>query len=957
MRFRTLVSLLVLAPAATACLDERNAPLSPTTESAASIVRTDTERCAMSASDAEVRAELEALLAEVGKLEASGALNAGQARALTNHLRNALADLERGQHCPARAQLEAFRRQLESFVRSRALEAAQARPLIRTVNDLLNDRVELRVDGAAAPVAPSIAGLGGGAPRPLARFVNADGRAADFVENELYLMTDDGAALQSFLGRWNGSVLATLDFRSVGVSGTPPVHLVRVDASRASTNGLAERWARSAGLSGENVVSSEAALRLLAAALEETVERGLTVGVNFLLESADFAERTTTDAASAVSGAGYTPNAFAWPYMSRGSAQDIGTAEAWRVLDAMGRFTNRVHIGVADGGFRPNADFPAARRIVPTGGLRIPNPDPGNCGSSGPPTPTCVWHGTHVVMAGMARADNAFGAAGPASPVADLVMLQSPSADFFAVMDYILTSVPSALSTGPRIINISASTSLPTELCLLAIVGLPVCEALHAVAAGFRAAGILVVAAAGNQGRDVDETKRFGIWPFEFTEEAELTIPCELTTVLCVGGLDWDATRKHPNSNWGSNTGSPNTVRMFGPFDVWSVADAVAADEASAAPDARAGLISGTSFATPYVAGVAALVWAANPALGAGGVESILLSTAHTASGDRRVPRWVNALAAVQRAVGGDTPPWIRIVGPADGSRHPRGRVMVELAADVEDLEGDAITVRWESSQDGFLGTGAILRRNDLSFGAHRITATATARGLSASDAIDIDIFNEPPTVEIVAPSLFDPFCVGQPVAFSANVTDLNNPPSFTLPDGSISWHIGTGGPAFATGREATRAFDAPGDYRFEVRAVDDGGLSALRWSRLIIRDCAGLPPTALILEPDRDIPLNDPAGVFDGFDAASGLWYKDVRLRGSASDPEDGALTGASLVWSREVTSGTWSTLGTGGDLTVRLFSESCFGQEHTIRLVATDSDGNPSAPALRRITIWTLC
>ena len=59
--------------------------------------------------------------------------------------------------------------------------------------------------------------------------------------------------------------------------------------------------------------------------------------------------------------------------MSRGSAQDIGTAEAWRVLDARGRLTARVRIGVADGGFRPNADFPATALVFPGAGVRIPN--------------------------------------------------------------------------------------------------------------------------------------------------------------------------------------------------------------------------------------------------------------------------------------------------------------------------------------------------------------------------------------------------------------------------------------------------------------------------------------------------------------------------------------------------------------------------------------------------------
>jgi serine protease len=964
MRRCVMTLPLLLTLLATGCRDQL-APLAPTDAPHAD--RVDLAGCGLNYTNAEVRTRLDALIAQVDALEAAKKLNSGQARALRNHLDNAWRQLGRGEHCAARAQLEAFRSQMQNLVGAGILRGADAQPLIDGINELLEDvPPELIVDASVQPAVPTVPGLDAGAPaRPVARFVNSMGRRVDFVANELYLMTSDPAELNGFLGRWNGAVLRTIDFGTLGVTGVAPVYLVRIDPSAADTEGMEERWAKSGGLTGENRVSSDAAVKLLAAALEEAAGRGLKVGINFLLENTAIPDRTTAEALSATGTLppgppAYSPNAFDWPYMNRGSPQNIGTAEAWRVLDAMGRLGTRVRIGVADGGFRPNADFPAGWSIQPgPTALRVPNPDPGNCGSDAP-TPACTWHGTHVAMAAMGVADNDFGAAGPAGPVGDLLMLQSPAVDFFAVIDYIVSSIPSAIAERPRIINISASTALPTELCLLVLVGVPACETLHGVAMGFRAAGILVFAAAGNQGRNVDETKRFGFWPFQFTEEAELIIPCELSTVLCVGGLNWNATTKHANSNWGSAVGSPNTVRIFGPFHVWSVADAVAADEINPTPDRGAGIVQGTSFATPYVAGVAALIWAANPGLSANQVEQILLGNAHTGSGDPRVPRWVNALGAVRQAVGGNTPPFIRITTPAHGSSHPRGRMAVNFAAFAEDLEGDPLTIRWFSDRQGLIGTGPTLSRFDLDFGTHVITATANDGSFTTtSSSVQIEIFNEPPVVSILTPSAaVTTVCVGQDVTFAATATDLNNPPSFTVPDENFSWKIGVSGPVFATGRVVTRSFDGPPNYRHVyVTAVDEGGLSASRGVRVDTRDCAGQAPTATITYPAADTPAYHDDWSYDGVDEATGLWYKDVTLRGTATDPEDGVLTGEALEWSLQLFGEITAELGTGNEITVRLSSTACEGAWHTIYLRARDSDGNWSTPDARQIFTWTLC
>jgi len=111
-------------------------------------------------------------------------------------------------------------------------------------------------------------------------------------------------------------------------------------------------------------------------------------------------------------------------------------------------------------------------------------------------------------------------------------------------------------------------------------------------------------------------------------------------------------------------------------------------------------------------------------------------------------------------------------------------------------------------------------------------------------------------------------------------------------------------------------------------------------------------PPVASIDAPTGD----DISEIYDGRDDKLDLWYVDVTLEGSAADAEDGALTGASLEWTTDRGDIQDAQLGTGTDLTVRLYSDDCFGVIHEITLSATDSDGNTSTDTVE-IFIYTVC
>lgn len=762
----------------------------------------------------------------------------------------------------------------------------------------------LEVDDAIEPAQEELPGFTAGATRPVAALVDGSGRQIEFVENELWISTGDDAALLAFLGRWNGSILQKMNFQDLGIAGVVTQYLVRVDASLADASSLiADLQALEPDRGGELSVSSDAALKLLAAGATEA-RSGFDVGINWVGLSTTFRDDEATEAPTSDL-SGYDTNAFEWASHSSGSTQDIGVADAWRMLEVSGKLDNKVKIAILDGGFSNLVDIPrpflAISNVPFFSAMDQENLSSCSGGAS------CPWHGTNTASSAMAIPDDGIGGAGPAGPVASPILVMTLP-DFFTS----IFALGEAWAAGARIANMSYSAPVPA---ILSWSVLP----FDLATLGFRAGGMLMFASAGNSNVDVDAEDCI---IFDICWEEAWHTPCENGGVICVGGLGYDSKNKAGGSNYGNEE-----VDIFAPYTLL-----VGPDPTS--PGNMARQKSGTSFSSPFTAGVAALIWAADPSLSADEVESILMSTAHT-SPDPKVRRYVNAKAAVQMALG-DTPPLLVITSPPNGATYSAGGTSISFSADAEDNEDGTPTVTWTSSRDGVIGTGTFFARTDLSNGSHLITARASDSGGNNTEAsVTITVENDPPTMEITNPANGASFFQSQAISLSGTSFDIND--LGPLPNANVSWsrngvYLGTGHSRTIPGGTLSL-----GSHTIRFTGTDGSASAYDEVTITVAADPVNVPPSPVITSP-----ADGYSAYVTDYDAGAGRWYLDVVVVGNASDPEDGNLPGSSLSWKSQAPGQGIENVGTGTSRVMRLYSYESFSTPHTVTLTATDSGGN---------------
>ncbi|RSM77819.1 hypothetical protein DMH04_34445 [Kibdelosporangium aridum] len=769
----------------------------------------------------------------------------------------------------------------------------------------------------AKPRIKNLPGFDGRTPRPLAALVDTEGTQVDFVANELILATADQAVLRAFVDRWRGTVVRRLHSH---VRGSTPQYLVRIDTDRADPSKLSGDLAKlNEGKKKAELlsVSSRVALNLLAAAAAEANNK-LSIGVNWVGEPQTIPAGSTVEAATGPVGFNnnpatpYSRNAYDWSYLNSGSVQDIGVTEGWTLLDSVDRLDNKIRMMIVDQGFRPavNNDLPEKTNLIST----VPFVDPAspNFESDKP------WHGTQVASAAAGVPDNGRGAAGPAGPVAKLDLWYALP-DIFTVTDTIDTAtIPVQFAT--KILNMSFGLAVHWSLSW-SVLPFEVYTALLR-----HVAGVLLFAAAGNDGRNVDrETCFIGCW------EKYWHTPCENNGVLCVGGLERNTLSRAPKSNYG-----PEHVDIFAPYTVLVGPD-------PSRPADAAYPVNGTSFSSPYAAGVAALIWTANPGLDADDVQSILLRNMRTSPDQDVKRRVIHAYGAIRDAL----PAAIAIKTPSNDATLAAGRPTEFRAAVYKDGHGTP-TITWRRGNGAVLGTGNPISAA-LPPGGHDVTVTAAfPDGTTATDKIHVTVVNHAPTVEITSPSnaggSTPTFARSEPIVFHGTSLD---PDTGQLPDSRVSWHLDGATASFATGHNpVTTTGAAPGTHTVTFRGCDDFGACGTATVKIAIReDEPNQPPKVRITNPPNgvDLPVNgrDEKGVFH-----------ELTLQSNVSDPEGDPVT---LVWTDSVDGQPAVQIGTGPSPTVRLYGK-CESREHRLTLTATDSAGNSRQDTVK-VVVTTIC
>lgn len=712
------------------------------------------------------------------------------------------------------------------------------------------------VDNTIKQTVSELPGFNGGTPRPVATIVDRDGIQANFVANEIWFTSSDPAELDAFLTRWGGSVVSEIiPTRKHDLAGMKNQYLIAVDASTVDASDLTDDLLKlEANGVGNHRVSSDQALKLLAIATKEVIS-GVPVGINWVGSGSSYSDRTIQDAPTGdlMDGiANYDANAFTWPTHNIDSVQDIGVAEAWRAMDAAGKLGNRVKIGILDMGFSPDADTPSGWLALSNVPLTDPIGTENLLDCGGP----CPWHGTNVSNAAMAVPDNGFGSAGPAGPIADPVLV-------FTLYDYFTATgaILMARAAGAKIINMSYGAPVPA---ILAHTVLP----FDASTFLFSQAGMLLFAAAGNDGRNVDST----ICLFGACVERRWYTPCENSGVICIGGIANNSKNRDPDSNYGNEH-----VDLFAPFTMLLGPDPDNTDN-------RARSSHGTSYSSPFTAGVAALIKAANPGLSSRGVQSILLSTAHS-SPDEKVGRYVNARAAVIKALG-NIAPNVSITSPSDWSTRQLNHTISfnALVSDFED--GTALsccTFKWSSNVDGELATSFGFTHAFTTVGSRAITLEVTDQGgATASATVSLVIENSTPVATITKPIADELILRDVQYTLRGSAFDSNEP-NAVLDCSNLTWRSSNVLDAFpVVGCDVNVTFTTNGPRLLSLTAVDPQGATHIATVNVVVGDTpANLPPSVEIRSPANNLVISP---------------FNPLELRSTASDPE--GATALSYEW-----------------------------------------------------------
>ncbi|MDR3364532.1 MAG: S8 family serine peptidase [Clostridiales Family XIII bacterium] len=300
-------------------------------------------------------------------------------------------------------------------------------------------------------------------------------------------------------------------------------------------------------------------------------------------------------------GALYAPNdpsyGSQWALQAGASTQ---ISQAWDAPALAG--AGKIRVGVLDTGAQ--LDHPDLQANI-NASLAYDIP-----GATAAVTDTTVnggGHGTHVAGIIAAVSNNGIGVAGVSDNHVELVpidIFSTEAGNQTSTTSMMVQGISLAISKGCKIINISAGGTSHDPALLTAV-------------DNAKQQGALVVAAAGNNGTAVP------VYPSDYSSVVSVTATTNTDAIAS----------SYSSFNMNKDIAAPGT-------GIYSTIPGSAYDYKS-----------GTSMAAPYVAAVAALVWAARPSLTRNQVEGILYSTATDLGASGKDQYFGNGLVNAQAAV------------------------------------------------------------------------------------------------------------------------------------------------------------------------------------------------------------------------------------------------------------------------------------------------------------------
>jgi thermitase len=366
-----------------------------------------------------------------------------------------------------------------------------------------------------------------------------------------------------------------------------------------------------------------------------------------------------------------------------------------------------------------------------------------NTASNSTDTSDINGHGTWVAGVIAAKANNLTGGASVAPAAKILAMRITDRTDSWAYFSDMAECVTWAADHGAKIANVSFN-------------GVAGSSTVASAASYMMSKGGLVVVAAGNDGADMGYSNS----PYLFTAGA---------------------------------TTSSDAIASYSNYGAYID---IAAPGSSIFTTDRSGgyaTVSGTSFASPDVAGTAALVMAANPGLKPTDVTSIITNTAKdlgTAGWDAyfgfgRVDAGAAVTMAANVVTSDRTAPSVAIATPTSSAT-----VSDVVAVDVQatddfgvmsvDLFADGVLVATDTQEDP--ATPYLYRfawdSTKLSDGTHKLTAKAkdAAGNIGSAKEVSVAVANQQdtvkPSVTLSSPKSGDSFTTGSSVSVSASASD-----------------------------------------------------------------------------------------------------------------------------------------------------------------------------------------